>query len=170
MTIWTIGHSNRKWREFVEMLKVNLIHYVVDIRGLPGSTLFPHFNKERMIAELPLDGMEYVHIENLGGKRNSNPNSLNLACENESFRSYADYMETRFFRYGIATLLEFAEKGRVCCFCSEAVPWLCHRSMVCDYLLNEGIWIEHIMTIKKNQAHKYTRQSSIVDGKISYRE
>lgn len=48
-TIWTIGHSNRSQRIFLEMLKEHKIEILVDIRRFPTSKV-EHFKKESMDA------------------------------------------------------------------------------------------------------------------------
>jgi uncharacterized protein (DUF488 family) len=46
--VFTIGHSNRKWSDFVSTLKDNHIDVVVDVRRYPGSRKCPQFNKEQI--------------------------------------------------------------------------------------------------------------------------
>ena len=46
--IFTIGHSNRSWSDFVSILLKNCINMVVDVRRFPGSRRYPHFNKATM--------------------------------------------------------------------------------------------------------------------------
>lgn len=41
--IWTIDHSNRPWREFLELLQDHAIRRLVDIRRFPGSKTHPQF-------------------------------------------------------------------------------------------------------------------------------
>ena len=67
--IWTIGHSTHPFNEFVVMLKSFHIELVADIRSFPGSRRYPHFNKEILENSLPLNGIEYVHLRDLGGRR-----------------------------------------------------------------------------------------------------
>ena len=50
--VFTIGHSNRKWSDFVSTLKDNHIDVVVDVRRYPGSRKCPQFNKEQMVKAL----------------------------------------------------------------------------------------------------------------------
>ena len=50
--VFTIGHSNRKWGDFISILKDNHVDLIVDVRRYPGSRVCPQFNKEQMTIEL----------------------------------------------------------------------------------------------------------------------
>ena len=167
-TIWTIGHSTRSFEEFVAMLHPFNIELVADIRSFPGSRKFPQYNKETLAVTLPQNNIQYIHLKSLGGRRKVKPDSKNTAWKNAAFRGYADYMETAFFKEGIAELEKIALKQRTAYMCSEAVWWRCHRSMVSDYLkLNE--WkVMHIMGIGKEEIHPYTTPARIINGELSY--
>ena len=92
--IYTIGHSTHTLEEFIEMLQSFEIQHLVDIRGLPGSNKYPQFNKENLEVVLPEIGIAYTHLTLLGGRRKVHKDSKNTRWHNESFRAYADYMET----------------------------------------------------------------------------
>ena len=68
--VFTIGHSNREWGDFISILKDNRVDLLVDVRRYPGSRACPQFNKEQMTTRLPEENVLYVHIEKLGGRRN----------------------------------------------------------------------------------------------------
>ena len=139
------------------------------MRRFPGSRRYPHFNGSALLESLPAEGIQYVHMAELGGRRAARPDSHNTAWRNESFRGYADYMETAEFQQAIERLLELAEKRRTAIMCAEAVWWRCHRSLIADYLKAHGIEVIHIMDAKKSEVHPYTSAARIVDGKLSYR-
>jgi len=113
--------------------------------------------------------IDYQHHPALGGRRRVRPDSSNLAWRNESFRGYADYMETSDFQTGLATLLEVARAHRTALMCSEAVWWRCHRSLISDYLKARGHEVIHIIAAGKSEEHPYTSAARIVDGELSYR-
>ena len=166
--IWTIGHSTHPFNEFVAMLKSFQIELVADIRSFPGSRRYPHFNKEILENSLPLNGIEYVHLRELGGRRKTNINSHNTGWRVAAFRGYADYMETELFKKGIKELEYLAGKKTVAFMCSEAVWWRCHRSLVSDYLKFNGWTVIHIMGIGKGEEHPYTSPARIVDNRLVY--
>lgn len=167
-TIWTIGHSTHSLDEFIAMLHSFNIEHIVDIRSLPGSRKFPHFNKEALEVSLPQNNIKYTHLKKLGGRRKVNPNSKNTSWRHPSFRGYADYMETNSFTEGIKELTEIAQQQKTAYMCSEAVWWRCHRSMVSDYLKAQGWNVQHIMQIEKSNEHPYTQPARVEDGKLTY--
>jgi uncharacterized protein (DUF488 family) len=189
--IWTIGHSTRESDVFVSLLQENGIKSVADVRMLPGSKRYPQFNKEALIDSLGRAGIRYEHFPELGGRRKPKSDSKNTAWRNESFRGYADYMETAEFRNGIDRLVDLAtgrvrpirhgmdssgwrtgglarEAGPTAIMCAEAVWWRCHRALISDYLKARGIEVIHIVDKNKTQPHPFTSAARIVDGELSY--
>jgi uncharacterized protein (DUF488 family) len=169
ISLWTIGHSTFSIEDFIERLKSFEIQLLADVRSYPGSRRYPHFNKEKLNASLAGADVRSEHFPELGGRRRARPDSLNLTWRNESFRGYADYMETNEFRQGVERLLDLAAKQRLAIMCSEAVWWRCHRSLISDYLKVKGIDVNHIMSIGKAEPHPFTSAARIVNGELSYR-
>ena len=167
--IWTIGHSTRTIEEFVEALQRHGIKLVADVRLLPGSKLYPQFNKEALEKSLAQAGINYEHFPELGGRRRPKKDSHNTVWRNDAFRGYADHMETRQFAEGIARLEETTKKsGATAIMCAEAVWWKCHRSLIADYLKAQGTEVIHVVDARKADPHPFTSAARIVNGKISY--
>lgn len=167
-TIYTIGHSIRSFEEFLSLLRSFKIETLVDIRHYPGSSRYPHFNKEVLQIDLPANGIEYIHLIGLGGRRKPKKDSHNDAWRSDAFRGYADYMETDAFAENIELLKTIALAKTTCYMCSEAVWWRCHRSLVSDHLKINGWNVLHIMAAGKADEHPYTGAASIIKGKLSY--
>jgi uncharacterized protein (DUF488 family) len=167
-TVYTVGHSNRSVDEFVGLLKAHGVRTLADIRKLPGSDKYPHFNRDELADSLAREGIRYVYLEELGGRRPRKKGSKNTAWRNSSFRAYADHMETDEFRRGVEALLGYAAEARVAVMCSEAVWWRCHRALVADYLKSLGVSVYHIMSERSSKPHPYTSAAKLVDGKLSY--
>lgn len=166
----TIGHSTHTLIEFVAMLQSFQIELLADIRSLPGSRRYPHFNKEAREISLPANNIKYVHLIELGGRRKVKPDSVNTGWRHIAFRGYADYMETDSFKAGINKLQQLAGIQRTAYMCSEAVWWRCHRSLVSDYLKLNGWTVFHIMGVAKSEEHPYTSPARIVNGTLSYKQ
>jgi uncharacterized protein (DUF488 family) len=166
--VWTIGHSTRTLDGFIEMLNSFKIEMVADIRSYPGSRKFPQFNKESLQITLPENGIEYIHLKKLGGRRKAHSDSKNTTWRHLAFRAYADYMESDDFKEGRKELEEIALKKRTAYMCSEAVWWRCHRSMVSDYLKVHGWKVMHIMAVGKEQEHPFTAPARMVNGELTY--
>jgi uncharacterized protein (DUF488 family) len=166
--IWTIGHSTRSAEEFLTLLNSQEIALLADIRSYPGSRTFPHFGKDVLEKYLNDNGIEYIHIKGLGGRRKSNHDSQNIAWRMPAFRGYADYMETDGFIQAIQELERLALEKRTAYMCSEAVWWRCHRGLVSDWLKAYGWQVMHIFTEKKTEEHPFTGPAKIIEGKLSY--
>ncbi|HEV3244366.1 MAG TPA: DUF488 domain-containing protein [Chthoniobacterales bacterium] len=168
--IWTIGHSTRKIDIFLSLLEENGIKLVADVRMFPGSKRYPQFGREALANSLGEAGIRYEHFPELGGRRKVKPDSKNTAWRNESFRGYADYMETEDFRNGIARLIDLTEEsGPTAIMCAEAVWWRCHRSLISDYLKAREVEVVHILDEKKTEPHPFTSAAQVVNGELSYR-
>lgn len=168
--VWTIGHSTRTLDEFLEMLRVNGIERLLDIRAFPGSRRYPHFNKEYMQETFPEQGIDYRHLPGLGGRRKPERDSPNTAWRHPSFRGYADYMQTPAFKLEIEKLEELARDKRTAYMCSEAPWWKCHRALVSDYLKVHGWKVLHIMEKGKTTEHPFTSPARASQGTLFYDE
>jgi len=169
LSLWTIGHSTLAIEDFLDRLRSFKSEALVDVRSFPGSRRYPQFNKENLRSSLAATGINYFHLPRLGGRRRARPDSINMAWRNESFRGYADYMETADFDAGISELLEVAARYRTAIMCAEGLWWRCHRSLIADYLKVKGIEVVHITAAGKSEPHPFTGAATVVDGKLSYR-
>ncbi len=167
-TIYTIGHSTRTIAEFLDILHSFGIKTLIDIRRMPGSRKFPQFDQESLQISLEEVGIQYIYSADLGGRRKVKKDSKNTRWNNDSFRGYADYMETAEFENAVAELEQIAIQKPTVYMCSEAVWWRCHRSMVSDYLKAKTWIVIHIMGIGKSQEHTYTKPARVVDDQVYY--
>jgi len=168
VTVRTIGHSNRSFEAFVAILKAHGITRVVDVRTVPRSRHNPHFNAEALQAALPGMGIAYGRLPALGGLRHPRPDSRNTAWRNDSFRGYADYMETASFEDGLDDLLALASGQPTAIMCAEALWWRCHRSLVADALSSRGVAVVHLIDERRSDPHHLTRFARIEDGRVTY--
>lgn len=166
--IYTIGHSNHSLEEFIGILQSYDIKVLADVRRLPGSRKFPHFNKENLKISLEENGISYIHMEGLGGRRKMRKDSKNNRWRNVSFRGYADYMETEDYINAVSNLEVIALKKPTAYMCSEAVWWSCHRSLISDYLKAKGWTVLHIMAAGKVQEHPFTSPALVSECHVSY--
>ena len=166
--IYTIGHSTRTLEQFVHLLRTNGVKRLADIRRFPGSRRHPHFSKEALSRSLPADGIEYIHLEELGGRRKPLPDSQNVALENEQFRAYADHMATPEFGAAVDRLL--SGELTTAYMCAEAVPWRCHRNLLSDELVRRGIDVVHILGPGSRKKHEMSRLASVVGNRLVYRD
>ena len=167
--LFTIGHSTHSLDELFALLAQHGVKVLADIRRFPGSRTFPHFNRENLASVLPQTGIEYHWLEVLGGRRKKTTGlSKNLGLRNESFRNYADYMLTEEFREGMKELMAIAADKPTAFMCSESVFWRCHRRLVSDYLLANGITVQHIMPSGELQPHTLTEGARVEAEEVTY--
>ncbi len=166
--VFTIGHSNLALDQFLGLLARHQIEVLADIRRFPSSRKFPHFNEKNLAAALQTAGIEYHWLEALGGRRPRRDHSINVGLENEGFRNYADYMRTKEFRQAVDELLKIAGQKRTALMCAESVYWRCHRRLVSDYLLAQGVTVRHIFPSGELRPHQPTPGAKIEVGEVTY--
>ena len=168
VTVLTIGHSTHPLEEFVAILKAHEVGRIVDVRTVPKSRHVPQYNSEVLAVELPVRGIEYIHMKELGGLRRAAKDSMNTGWRNAAFRGYADYMSSDEFRKGIDRLVELAGQRRTAIMCAEAVPWRCHRSLIGDALVVRGVQVEDIMSRTSRREHVLTPFARVRGNEIMY--
>jgi uncharacterized protein (DUF488 family) len=166
--LWTIGHSTRPAEEFNEILAAHESEALIDVRSFPGSRRYPQFNKQQLARALSENGIAYFHLPELGGRRQTRKDSKNTTWKNQSFRGYADHMETAEFQLGIERLMEIAGVNRTAIMCAEALWWRCHRSLISDFLKVRGVEVIHILDARHEESHPFTSAARIINGELSY--
>lgn len=166
--VFTIGHSTRTLDEFIALLKAHAVQRLIDVRTVPRSRHNPQFNRDALPASLQAAGIAYSHDAGLGGFRSTREDSPNRGWRNDSFRGYADYMQTPEFAQHLADLIEQAKREQVVLMCAEAVPWRCHRSLIADALLVHGVGAEEIVSASRRQAHRLTPFARVEGTAITY--
>src|SRR5437879_4918716 len=142
--ILTIGHSTHAIEEFLELLGAHRVEQVIDVRTIPKSRRNPQYDGDALAEALSRVQILYQHMPGLGGLRHPRKDSINSGWKNDSFRGYADYMQTPEFQENLQRLIAASKQHSITVMCAEAVPWRCHRSLVADALLAHGVEVEHI--------------------------
>jgi uncharacterized protein (DUF488 family) len=168
LAVLTIGHSNRSWKVFLELLRAYHVKRVIDVRSIPRSRHNPQFNRETLSTKLRAARISYVHLRKLGGLRHARRDSPNMGWRNASFRGFADYMQTSDFEAGLHRLMKLAARKRSAIMCAEAVPWRCHRTLIADALTVRGIRVDDIMSMKRSQVHSLAPFACIRGHRITY--
>ena len=167
-TIWTIGHSTRTSEEFVTLAAAHRLEAIADVRRYPASRRHPQFNAAELARTLADASIGYLPMPDLGGRRTARRDSHNTVWRSESFRGYADYMETPAFEAALARLLATAAERRTAIMCAEALWWQCHRQMISDALKAGGVRVLHIVDGTAATEHPFTDAARIVDGRLHY--
>lgn len=155
--IRTVGHGTASAAELGDLLAGAGVETVVDVRRYPGSRRHPQFNKGELSRWLPERGIEYLWMEDLGGRRRPSPDSVNVGLRNDQFRAYADHMASKAFRVAAGELVERASVSSVAVMCAESLWWRCHRRLLADHLvLVEEVAVEHLSPTGEVTAHPGT--------------
>lgn len=169
--IFTIGHSNRSFVDFWSLLDEFQIGILVDIRRFPSSRKFPHFNQDNLHELVEVHGIQYVWFEALGGLRHrgTNEKSPNPGLKAPAFRNYADHMMTDEFRGAVRELLLLGAKWPTAIMCAERFFWKCHRRLLSDFLVAQGVEVEHILEPGNLRPHKLTPGAIVTEeGTVVY--
>jgi uncharacterized protein (DUF488 family) len=144
------------------------VRTLADIRRYPASRRLPHFNAGALAEALPAAGIEYHHIEALGGRRSRRPDSPNGGWKVKGFQGYADHMSTEEFASGLERLEALARTAPTAIMCAEADWTHCHRRLTADALLARGWRVRHIARDGRISDHELT-PFAVVDGtRIAY--
>jgi uncharacterized protein (DUF488 family) len=169
-TLYTIGHSTRTLGELIEALQAHTIQTLVDVRSLPMSRRLPHFNRETLQKSFAENGIRYIWMKELGGRRKKIlDDSPNIALRNDSFRNYADHMLSAEFHKAAAELIALAETSRTAYMCAERVYFRCHRMLVSDWLVAHGHEVLHIDAAGPARPHKLMAEARLIDDQVIYR-
>ena len=152
--LFTIGHGTRSLRELAELLGEAGVTSLADVRRHPGSRRNPQLSRPVMAAELPDLGLDYEWWgEELGGRRSGEKRSRHRAWRNDSFRAYADHMDSAPFRRAFGRLLEDAAIRPTAVMCAETLWWRCHRRLLADAAVLQGWGVVHLMGDGQRRPH-----------------
>lgn len=168
--IYTIGHSDLTVDKFISDLQKNDIKIVADVRKLTGSNAFPQFNEDRLAVSLRHVGIRYVAIPELSGRRplqHMDP-KVNGWWENQSFHNYADYATKPGFQVGLRRLISLGSNTNVAIMCAEAVPWRCHRRIIADHLIGQGLKVQDISSSGSAEEHELPAGAVVKNGTVTY--
>lgn len=171
-TVYTVGHGTRTTEELAEVLRAAGVTRLVDVRRFPASRRHPHFARAALEVTLPELGVAYEwRGEELGGRRTrrevAGP-TRHPAWRNEGFRYYADYMDTPGFRAALAEVERVAAAQALAVMCAETLWWKCHRRLISDALVVDGLDVVHLIGPGESQPHKLHPALRVEDGRPVY--
>ena len=140
------------------------------MRRFPGSRRSPHFGAQELERSLAEIGVDYLHMEALGGRRQPRADSPNEGWRMGQFRGYADHMRSAQFRDALERLIALAAERRVAVMCAEADWRRCHRRLLSDALVAEGHEVVHLGPRGQCEPHALTPFAVVENGGLSYPE
>jgi uncharacterized protein (DUF488 family) len=144
------------------------VKLVADVRRFPSSRRLPHFNARELERALAGAEIGYLHLPELGGRRNPSAHSPNSGWRVGQFRGYADHMRSDEFQAAIAGLEELATARPTAVMCAEAQWWRCHRRLLSDALLVRGFEVMHIDGRGGLAPHELTPFAIVEHGHLAY--
>ncbi|HET6381382.1 MAG TPA: DUF488 domain-containing protein [candidate division Zixibacteria bacterium] len=153
----TVGHGTRSTDELVELLKAAGVETLIDVRRFPAGRRQPHLSRDRLATDLPARGLAYEWWgEALGGRRSASPGFLAATrWRSSAFAGYAEHMTTPAFRQALARLEERARSGEaLAVMCAETLWWRCHRRLIADALVADGLAVEHLVHGVPGEPHR----------------
>jgi uncharacterized protein (DUF488 family) len=151
--LYSVGHGDRSLEELLEILRAAGIGALVDVRAQPHSSRHPQFSGEALRRALEQAGMVYHWAgRQLGGRRPVQPGSRHRALEPD-LRGYADYMDGAAFRQAARQLQRMAGQGPTAMLCAERDPARCHRRLIADYLVLQGLRVIHLLAPGERREH-----------------
>jgi uncharacterized protein (DUF488 family) len=168
--ILTVGHSNHEEQEFLELVRGAGIELVADVRANPRSR-YPQFNRSALAGTMKANGIGYAPLGgDLGGRRESLPDSVNTGVPEGAFRGYADHMATDSFQAGLEMLESLALERRTAVMCAEADWNHCHRRLLADVLTARGWSVLHLGPDGSLTPHEMTQAAVVENGRVTYPE
>ncbi|MGO4716744.1 DUF488 domain-containing protein [Bradyrhizobium sp. 2TAF24] len=171
--IFTVGHSNREWPQFMAVLASASIRRLIDIRRFPMSRRHPQFCRPQMERALAEAGIVYRHAPELGGFRPdaeaSAASSRNTAWPQGFLRNYADYAQSPPFQQALARLCDALEPCTVL-MCAERQWRECHRQILTDYLIVAGHRVVHLADEQAREDAVLTACAQVDERCITYAE
>lgn len=127
MEIFTVGHSTYNIEDFINILKINNINCIVDVRSMPYSKFTTQYNKNQLSNVLKQNKISYIHMGlEFGARRDKR--------ELYSLDGYLDFEKTRKdkdFIKGMERVKNGIKKGyRIALMCTEKDPIDCHRCIL----------------------------------------
>jgi uncharacterized protein (DUF488 family) len=171
--LYTIEHSTRSLDELVALLHDNDVGHLFDVRRFPASRRHPQFNEGNLAESLPAAGIDYTHVEEMGGRRSlDDEDSPNGAWEAEGFIAYADHARTEAFQRALGDVLaradELAPQAHACVMCAEAVYFRCHRRIISDHVVARGREVYHVFEEDRVQRHEPPDFARIREDDVLY--
>jgi uncharacterized protein (DUF488 family) len=166
--ILTIGHSTHDAEAFVALLRGQDVEALADVRRYPSSRRMPWFGAVPLEAALGAAGIRYLHLPELGGRRDPLPGSPNGGWRVGQFQGYADHMASDDFAAGLGRLEAVARERRTAVMCAEAQWRRCHRRLLSDALLARGWEVVHVDARGGREPHSLTDFAVVKGEQVTY--
>lgn len=148
--IFTIGHSNHTTKTFLDLLRLNRITAVADVRSSPRTRVNQDFSQPFIDRILSEAGIHYFFLGEELGARSSDPD-----CYDNGRVSYDRLSKQTLFQDGLDRIQMDSEKYRLALLCAEKEPLQCHRCiLVARHLVDRKLEVSHILSDGSTETHQ----------------
>ncbi|OUD13882.1 DUF488 family protein [Thioflexithrix psekupsensis] len=138
--LYSIGHSNHDITAFIDLLKINAITAIADVRSQPYSRYASQYNMESLKTFLLQADISYVFLGKELGARSSD-----ISCYQHGKLQFSKLAQQSQFIQGLERLKKGMKSYSIALLCAEKDPIECHRAiLVARQLHNENILVKHI--------------------------
>lgn len=161
--IFTIGHSTHPFQQFAQLLKLNGVTAVADVRSAPYSRYNPQYNREPLKAALESVGIAYSHLgDQLGAMRTEAEVYLPSGRVDFS-RTWL----TPAFREGVQRIRKGLQKYSIAMMCAERDPLTCHRNLLISRFLRDELQgLSHIRADGTIESHSQLESRLLAECKL----
>jgi ParB family chromosome partitioning protein len=136
-SFYTTSYSGRDIPTFVEIMKAAQVGIVYDIRDTPYSQFRPDFNKDALAKALKVAGIDYLHVPELGVRREVRDQLAKTGDYDAFWKLYDEGLEDKRvvdLLEDISKRLEQREGEPFALLCMERDPRKCHRHRLALHL------------------------------------
>ena len=141
LSVFSIGHSNHALPDFLDLLKLQRVEVLVDVRSQPYSKYTGQFNGAELKKAVIEAGLKYLFMgKELGGRPQGDE-----FYDPTGRVIYAKVARSPLFLAGLDRLQAGLTRYRVALMCAEEDPTGCHRRLLVGRVLTErGVLLDHI--------------------------
>jgi len=148
--LYTVGHSNHPIEKFIELLRVNKITAIGDVRSHPYSRYFPQYSQDALKGFLKQNGIAYTFLGKEFGARSEEP-----SCYKDGKVQYERLAALPIFAEGVKRVLEGMKSYHIAFMCAEKDPLSCHRALLVGrHFFERGILVSHIHADASLESHE----------------
>lgn len=135
MKCYTIGYSDRKLEEFLELLRLYNIDCVIDVRNTPYARNNNRvYDKEIIEKQIKQSGINYIYM----GNQLSIKNIYSELKRKGKSMNFHNALEDNIFNKGINKVVEGIKRGHtIVLMCEEKNPFNCSRGIFLGYALKK---------------------------------
>ncbi|HOV81591.1 MAG TPA: DUF488 family protein [Methanothrix sp.] len=141
--VYTIGYEGRTLSQFINLLKINNIRQIIDVREIAFSRK-SGFSKSALEKGLKSNDIIYRHCPQLGTPkeiRESYYQTHNFSLLAEMFEKHFIESEAKEILFDVIGLA-IVRKSALMCY--ELLPSKCHRSLIAKKMASEGFQVVNL--------------------------